>query len=155
MDLNREATRREVNPPVAFVATFIGGMILNGILGHPDLPLSGSFERMIGVAGLLLGAGLLFSAIRLFRDAGVDPWRGSPGLISDGVYARSRNPMILGMAVAYFGAGVFADSLITLLLLVPLVIVLQKEVIEPEEAAMEAQFGDRYRLYKDSVRRWL
>ncbi|MET0308829.1 MAG: isoprenylcysteine carboxylmethyltransferase family protein [Sphingomonas sp.] len=155
MDANQEATRREINPPVAFVGTFVVGMILSGILGHPDLPLSGSTERALGMLGLLVGAAILFSAVRLFRDAGVDPWRGAPGLIVDGVYRRSRNPMLLGMAVIYLGAAIFADSMITLLLLVPLVFVLQNEVIEPEEADMQARFGDRYRGYKDSVRRWL
>jgi protein-S-isoprenylcysteine O-methyltransferase Ste14 len=154
MDANQEATRREISPPVAFVGTFVVGMILSGILGHPDLPLSGSFERTIGVAGLLLGAGALFSAVRLFRDAGVDPWRGAPGLITDGVYARSRNPMLLGMAVIYCGAAIFADSMITLLLLFPLFFILQNEVIEPEERDLQARFGERYGLYKESVRRW-
>ncbi|MBC9032823.1 isoprenylcysteine carboxylmethyltransferase family protein [Sphingomonas sp. JC676] len=155
MDTNREATRREISPPVAFIGTFIGGMILSGILGHPDLPLSGSFERTIGIAGMLLGAGLLFSAVRLFRDAGVDPWRGAPDLIADGVYGRSRNPMILGMGIIYLGAAIFADSMITLLLIAPLFFVLQNEVIEPEETDMQTRFGDRYRAYKEDVRRWI
>lgn len=154
MDVNREATRRSINPPVAFVGTFVAGMILSGVLGHPDLPLSGSFERTLGALGFLLGAGLLFSAVRLFRDAGVDPWRGSPGLITDGVYGRTRNPMILGMAVIYLGTAIFADSLITLLLLFPLIFVLQNEVIEPEELDMQVRFGERYRAYKEDVRRW-
>jgi protein-S-isoprenylcysteine O-methyltransferase Ste14 len=155
MDTNREATRKEISPPVAFVGTFIVGMILSGILGHPDLPLSGSFERTIGIAGMLLGAGVLFSAVRLFRDAGVDPWHGAPGLITDGVYGRSRNPMILGMGLIYLGAAIFADSMITLVLLVPLVFVLKNEVIAPEEADMQARFGDRYRAYQEDVRRWI
>lgn len=154
MDTNQEATRREISPPVAFVGTFVGGMILNGVLGHPGLPLSGGLERTLGIAALLLGAGVLFSAVRLFRDAGVDPWRGAPGLIAEGVYGRSRNPMMLGMAIAYFGAAIFADSMIALLLLVPLFIVLQKEVIEPEEAELQARFGERYRAYQEDVRRW-
>ncbi len=155
MDTNREATRREISPPVAFVGTFIGGMILSGILGHPDLPLGGSLERTLGVLGLLLGGGVLFSAVRLFRDAGVDPWRGAPGLITEGVYGRSRNPMILGMGLVYLGAAIFADSMITLLLIIPLLFVLQNEVIAPEEADMQARFGDRYRAYKEDVRRWI
>lgn len=154
MDANQQAAESRINPPIAFVGTFLAGMILSGVLGHPGLPLSGSFERTIGIAGLLLGAGVLFSAVRLFRDAGVDPWHGTPRLISEGVYGRSRHPMILGMAIAYFGAAIFADSVITLLLLVPLIFILQNEVIEPEEAELETRLGERYRLYRDSVRRW-
>lgn len=155
MDTKRKAALREISPPVAFIGTFVAGMILGGMLGHPDLPLSGSMERTLGLLGMLLGAGVLFSAVRLFRDAGVDPWRGAPGLITEGVYRRSRNPMMLGMAAIYLGAAVFADSMVTLLLLLPLVFVLQNEVIEPEEAEMQARFGERYRIYKESVRRWL
>ncbi|WP_213980502.1 isoprenylcysteine carboxylmethyltransferase family protein [Sphingomonas sp. dw_22] len=155
MDVNRDTARREIRPPLAFVGTFVVGLILSDMLGHPDLPLSGSLERTLGLLGLLLGGGLLFSAVRLFRDAGVDPWRGAPGLITDGVYGRSRNPMILGMTIAYLGAAIFADSMVTLLLLIPLVFVLQNEVIVPEEADMQARFGERYRLYRDNVRRWI
>jgi protein-S-isoprenylcysteine O-methyltransferase Ste14 len=155
MDTNREATRREISPPVAFIGTFVGGMILSGILGHPDLPLSGSVERTLGLLGVFLGGGVLFSAARLFRDAGVNPWHGAPGLITEGVYGRSRNPMILGMGLVYLGAAIFADSMITLLLLAPLIFILQNEVIEPEEADMQARFGDRYRAYKEDVRRWM
>jgi protein-S-isoprenylcysteine O-methyltransferase Ste14 len=155
MDANQESTRRKISPPVAFVGTFVVGMILNGVLGDPDLPLSGSAERTLGLLGMLIGAAILFSAVRLFRDAGVDPWRGAPGLIVEGVYRRSRNPMLLGMAVIYIGVSIFADSMITLLLIVPLVFVLQNEVIEPEEADMQARFGERYHAYRDNVRRWI
>lgn len=46
------------------------------------------------------------------------------------------------------------DSLVALLLPIPPVFVIQR-VIAREEAYLEAKFGERYRAYRDSVRRWI
>jgi protein-S-isoprenylcysteine O-methyltransferase Ste14 len=48
-----------------------------------------------------------------------------------------------------------ADSLITLLFLVPLLIVVHHGVVLREERYLEAKFGDQYRRYKAKVRRWI
>jgi len=82
------------------------------------------------------------------------PWKASSAFVTEGVYRWTRNPMYLGMALAYAGAALLLDSLVALLLLIPLVFVIQKEVIAREEAYLEDRFGERYRRYKADVRRW-
>jgi protein-S-isoprenylcysteine O-methyltransferase Ste14 len=42
-----------------------------------------------------------------------------------------------------------------LVLVLPLAIILQKGVIEPEESYLEKKFGDKYLRYKAKVRRWI
>ncbi|NYT43013.1 isoprenylcysteine carboxylmethyltransferase family protein [Sphingomonas sp. R-74633] len=144
-------------PPAAFVGTLVVGLALGRFMGSPDLPLSNSTERGIGWLAVILGIGIVFSAIGLFRSAGTDtrPWKRSTAFVTDGVYRWSRNPMYFGMALTYAGVAVWLDSLVALLLLIPLVFVIQREVIEREEAYLAAKFGAPYLAYKSSVRRWI
>lgn len=157
MDIDQDSAGVKFMPPAAFIGTLVVGLALGRFLGSPGLPLSHSTERGIGWLAAILGIGITFSAIGLFRSVGTDtrPWKRSTVFVTDGVYRWSRNPMYFGMALAYAGMAIWLDSLVSLLLLVPLVFVIQKEVIEREEAYLTAKFGERYRGYKSNVRRWI
>lgn len=151
----RGDARRRTHPIAVFVGTLIGALVLHRILGEPDLPITRHVEGALGTLGILLGGAILFSAVAMFREAGADPWRGTPPLLTEGIYARTRNPMLLGLAIAYAGIAVMLDSAVVLLVLVPLMIVLHREVVEDEERELEHRFGERYALYRSSVRRWI
>jgi len=157
MDIDQDSAGVKFMPPAAFAGTLVAGLALGRFLGSPDLPLSHATERGIGWLAAILGVGIVFSAIGLFRSAGTDPqpWKRTTALVTEGVYRWSRNPMYFGMALAYAGVAIWLDSLVTLLLLIPLVFVIQREVIEREEAYLTAKFGERYLAYKGSVRRWI
>lgn len=55
----------------------------------------------------------------------------------------------------YAGVGLAADSLWTVALLVPLLLLMRYGVIAREERYLARKFGQRYLAYKASVRRWL
>jgi protein-S-isoprenylcysteine O-methyltransferase Ste14 len=78
-----------------------------------------------------------------------------PKIVTSGVFQRSRNPIYLGMLLLYTGIAILANSLCILVLVLPFAIILQKGVIEPEEAYLEGKFGDEYLRYKAKVRRWI
>ena len=48
-----------------------------------------------------------------------------------------------------------ATSVWMLLLLIPVLIILQRGVVEREEAYMQAKFGEPYRKYQTRVPRWV
>jgi hypothetical protein len=109
-------------------------------------------------AVLIAAAAALFAAaLGRFRRAGthVEPWRPSTALVTDGVYGRTRNPIYLGMTLAFLALALAADSAIALLALVPLLLVIQFGVIAREERYLAVKFGDAYARYASSVRRWL
>ena len=61
----------------------------------------------------------------------------------------------MAMILIYVGiAFVFAASWAFLLLL-PVLVALQIEVIRREETYLERRFGEAYRQYRQEVRRWL
>jgi protein-S-isoprenylcysteine O-methyltransferase Ste14 len=111
------------------------------------------------VAIVLFGAAaaLAASALLRFRRAGThaEPWRPTTAVVTHGVYAFTRNPMYVGMACLYLAVAVALDSVVALILLVPLLVVVRYGVIAREERYLEAKFGDEYRRYKQAVRRWI
>jgi protein-S-isoprenylcysteine O-methyltransferase Ste14 len=157
MLIDQDSAGIRVPPPLIFAGTLLLGLAIGRMVGRPGIPLADRLGHDIGIVALVLGAAIVLSALGLFRRAGTDakPWKRSSALVTEGVYRRSRNPMYLGMALLYAGAALMLDSMATLLLLIPLVIVIDREVIDREEAYLEARFGERYRLYKAAVRRWL
>ena len=70
-------------------------------------------------------------------------------------YRLTRNPIYLGMTTAYLGAGLVADSLWVVLLVVPVLLIIHFGVVLREEAYLAGKFGGRYRDYVRTVRRWV
>jgi len=139
---------------------FLGiGAILGWLWPFPLLPAGWSVTLRYGAGGALVALGLVVMtlAVRAFRAAGtnVETPKPATALVTDGIYARSRNPMYVALALLFAGIGVLANSGWLALLLVPYVAVLRVGVIAREERYLERKFGQRYRAYRARVRRWL
>jgi protein-S-isoprenylcysteine O-methyltransferase Ste14 len=95
--------------------------------------------------------------LRRFRAARTnpEPWKPSTAVVASGVYRHTRNPMYVGMTLVYLALALAFDSGVALLLAAPLLALVRWGVIAREERYMEAKFGDDYRRYRASVRRWL
>jgi protein-S-isoprenylcysteine O-methyltransferase Ste14 len=99
------------------------------------------------LAGLWLGAWAVRAAAR------VDLERPNQ-LVDNGPYAHSRNPMYVAWTAGYMGVALVAGTAWPLLLL-PVVLVVTQAMVLREERSLERRFGDAYRSYKASVRRYL
>jgi protein-S-isoprenylcysteine O-methyltransferase Ste14 len=145
-----------VLPPLLFL-----GSIALGVLVQLALPLRFASQSGLrvpfGLAAVGLGVAALAWTIvwmrRTHQDP--DPRKPSPELIVGGPFRWSRNPIYVGMTLIQAGVGIALGNLWLLLLLVPTVAVLQREVIAKEEAYLTRKFGDPYVAYQRSVRRWL
>lgn len=158
MNIDQDSARVRIPPPAVFLAALLIGLALGRIAGAPRVPvLSPDLQNLLAWLAIVAGGAVLLSAVGLFRKAGTDPkpWKPASALVTEGVYRWSRNPMYLGMALLHAGVALVFDSLVALLLLVPVLFFIQREVIAREEAYMEARFGERYRSYKASARRWI
>ena len=76
-------------------------------------------------------------------------------LVTTGIHGWTRNPIYLGMFLIYGGIGVAAQNIWILVLTLPLAILIRYGVVAREEAYLERRFGDAYRGYRQTVRRWL
>jgi protein-S-isoprenylcysteine O-methyltransferase Ste14 len=111
----------------------------------------------LGGGLLALGVVVTTLAVRACRGAGTNVATVEPAvaLVTDGIYARSRNPMYVALVLLFAGVGALANSGWLALLLALYVGMLRVGVIAREERYLERKFGDPYRDYKARVRRWL
>jgi protein-S-isoprenylcysteine O-methyltransferase Ste14 len=146
-----------VPPPLVFLAS-VGVGIALAHLASP-LPVGGARgpRVAVGLAILVGGLALIAWATGLFRRTGQDPapWKPTPSIIVDGPYKRSRNPMYVGMTLIQIGIGFAANDLWISLLAGASLLVVHRVAVLPEESYLTERFGDAYRAYRASVRRYL
>ena len=83
------------------------------------------------------------------------PGENSTSLVTWGPYRFTRNPMYVGLSLAYIGEAAIQHQLVPLVLL-PLVIVYLNQVVIPvEEERLRAVFGQEYEQYRSKVGRWI
>lgn len=107
---------------------------------------------VLGVVTSLSGA-LLFRRVK----TSINPSKplGSSVLVRTGIYARTRNPMYLGIALVLLGCAIGLANGAALLGLLGFVWYITCFQIVPEEKALLAIFGADFVAYKATVRRWL
>ncbi|HEV7253159.1 MAG TPA: isoprenylcysteine carboxylmethyltransferase family protein [Mesorhizobium sp.] len=142
-------------PPLIFAAFLAAGAVAGSYVGW-GIGLSSALRQVAGFGLLVAGTVFLALALGLFRRAQTcpEPWQPTTAIVSTGIYGITRNPMYVGMALAYAGVALLAHSLMALLLLPFALAVIHFGVIRREERYLEAKFGDEYRGYAARVRRW-
>jgi len=145
-------------PRIAYLLLAIGGL-LEWLRPLSLLPSGWPAAIRYGLGGLLLvlGFAVVTVALRAFRRAGTNVETPKPtiALVTDGLYAWSRNPMYVALALLFAGIAILANSGWLGALWVVYVGVLRVGVIAAEERYLEGKFGDQYRAYRARVRRWL
>ena len=76
------------------------------------------------------------------------------GLFTNGIYAHCRNPLYIVNILILLGLGVVANSLIFVVICVPLFIFLYQAIVIAEEDFLQGKFGDAYIEFKSSSNRW-
>ncbi len=141
-------------PPLIYGVPLLAGILLDRVHHWPALRSPAGHV----VGPILVALGLLaIPAILAFRRAGTspNPWRPTTALVTGGPYRISRNPMYVGFTFIYAGVTAWVDTMWPLLALPAVLWVMYVGVIRREEAYLEQRFGEEYRRYKASVRRWL
>ncbi len=144
-----------VPPPLIYLSAMIAGLILNYFFPIAFLPVS--LSRIVGIFSGALAVFIFISAFLKFKRAetNLEPWKPTTAIVSDGVYAFSRNPIYLAFTLFYLGVAFLFNSLWLFALLVPVLFVMRYAVIAREERYLENKFGTEYSDYKRRVRRWI
>lgn len=156
MDVDADSAKVTFPPPFIFLGFLLIGIVADRLLAW-SLGLTVLTRATLAVPLVAGGVTLVLAAHGLFVRAGteVKPWKTVSAIVDSGIYAYSRNPMYIGMALMYAGLAIAFGGIGTLLLLVVVLAIVRTQVIAREEAYLEGKFGDAYRAYKARVRRWL
>lgn len=140
-------------PPILLALALAGAYAGRAALSVAGL---GPAQTMAGFAVAGAGIGLIGWAFVTFgvARANILPHRAADRLITSGPFAWSRNPIYLGEVVVLAGLALAWSSLAPALAALGLGVAVSKLAIEREEAHLDARFGDAWRDYAATVRRW-
>lgn len=147
--------KRIIYPPMWLVIGVVLIFTLNEYL--PGLRFTGLASQLAGGILLVAGLAILVIAGGLFQRADTDmiPFREVRALVTGGVYAFSRNPMYLGMALVLLGTAVTVGASTALVIPPLFMVIIEWRYIRPEEVLLRELFPQEYPAYCARVRRWL
>ena len=142
-----------VHPPVLFGCGFLVGLALNIWLGWTFNV--GNMVK-IGYGFIVGGFAICAWAVWKLRAAGTNVPTNLPttALVTTGPYKSTRNPIYIGLSIAYLGLASLLDAPLALLSLAPVLFVLHVGVVLREEQYMTEKFGKAYEDYVDRSRRY-
>ena len=146
---------QKVLPPVWFFLSIILMVALHFWLPVQQLlfpPLT-----YLGVGAIAIGIGTVLYCDYLFRQKNttIRPFQESSYLVTEGLFNYSRNPIYLGMIITLIGLWIFLGSLTPVFIIPIFTWLIQEMFIKEEERMLEEKFGEEYREYKATVRRWI
>jgi protein-S-isoprenylcysteine O-methyltransferase Ste14 len=143
--------------PWVFVLSYLAGVALQLLfpahVKKPGLRVVTDAGIAVFAAGVVI-AGWAWALFHRARTTTV-PGKASLELVKGGPYRITRNPMYIGLMLAYLGEAGILKQLWPLMVL-PFAIAYVNWVVVPlEEARLQEVFQDEYERYREKVRRWI
>jgi protein-S-isoprenylcysteine O-methyltransferase Ste14 len=144
-------------PPIVTILTGLLMWVIS--LFVTPLPVPLLFRAVMAAALAVVGVACAVASFRRFLRAGttIDPHHpeDASALVTTGIYARTRNPIYLGMLVVLLAWDLFLMAWPTIVGPIVFVLYITRFQIIPEERALTEKFGQAYTDYRAKVRRWL
>lgn len=142
-------------PPVSVGVPLVIGLLLSGLAGDP-LPSSSATTAGGWVLVVAFAAWNGWALVTMARhDTALLPGGATTTVIRTGPFARSRNPLYVGLLVLSAGLALLAASAWALVALPAEWALLQWGAVLPEEGYLSEKFGPEYDAYLAQVRRWV
>lgn len=122
----------------------------------PPIPPA-KLNHWIGIPPMLAGFRLAAAGSREFRrrNTTVHTFRKPDGLVTDGVFSFSRNPMYLGFALALLGFAIKLCTPLVFAVVAGFILVVDHRRIRFEERVAAEIFGEPHEAYRRATRRWI
>lgn len=142
-------------PPLLFCGALALGLAVHLAFPVPLLPRgpAGWLGVLLVLTSIPIGVSALRALVR--AKTAIDPRKPTTAIVTEGAFRFSRNPIYLSLLLLYLGLASLINSLWILLCALPLIVVLQRGVVEREERYLERRFGEKYLGYKNRVRGWI
>lgn len=143
--------------PWVFVLTYLAGVGIEASFHRGGFFPHYKLLTPVGLVIFTIGAGLAAWGWSIFHRARTTrvPGEASTTLVTSGPYRLMRNPMYVGLSMAYIGEAGILHQIVPVVLLPLTIAYLSRVVIPIEEEKLLAVFGAEYEQYQNNVRRWL
>jgi protein-S-isoprenylcysteine O-methyltransferase Ste14 len=142
--------------PWVFVLTYLIGVVLEHVHHGTISPTAALVSTKTGAVLFAVGAVIAGWGLVLFHRAKTTtvPGKLSGKLVTRGPYRFTRNPMYVGLILAYLGEAGLMKQIWPVVLLPFTIAYIHWTVIPVEEAKLEEAFPDEYKQYRSQVQRW-
>lgn len=146
-----------IQPPFFGLACFGLAWLLQKYLPLSNIFWEQEVVRPLAVLLFIIALSLGLPAVYCFRKAGttVATFKPARSLETGGLYRYSRNPMYLGLLMAYSGFCVWFGTWYLMASILLFFSILNFYVIPKEEHYLEVVFPKEYKKYREEVYRWL
>lgn len=146
---------KKLLPPQTLLLSVITMLVLNFL--YPVLDIIYYPFTLIGVFPLVLGLMISISGSKLFEKIGtnIKTFNKPDKLVTQSLFAYSRNPMYLGFVLLLLGISILLGSLSPFIISFFYFMLLNNWYIPFEEKCCEETLGEEYLAYKSIVRRWI
>lgn len=142
-------------PPLLVLLAICGQIIIGQWV--PIEPVLAVGWQLAGILFVVVGMASILLMSRTFvkAETTILPDCAPSILLESGLFAYSRNPIYVCMALILTGSGLLSGHIWSLLFVPLFNFAVYRLWILQEEQNLEAEFGQEYRDYKQRVRRWL
>ena len=152
-----KALEHRIPPPL--VALILGVLMWLAARGAEFAPIESDIRGVGSIVAMALGFITSLAGALTFRRAGttLNPHtiEKASTLVTNGIFALTRNPMYLGLTIILTGWAGWLGSPWLLVGPALCALFLNRFQILPEETVMREKFGAEYDAYCARVRRWL
>jgi protein-S-isoprenylcysteine O-methyltransferase Ste14 len=142
-------------PPLLYLGAFVVVLVCRWFW---PMPIVGQLIALWpGLALIALGVGTARWGRQTMQAAGtnINPALPAKAIVTAGPFRFSRNPLYLALTLIYVGLTLAFNTWWGIVVLVPLGITMHRGVVLREERYLEKKFGESYREYRSTVRRYL
>jgi len=144
-----------VLPPILYGGAFVTVLVLHWIwpLAIVKQPIAFWLGLLLLVFALAFGAW----GRKTMHGAGtnISPLKPAISLVTTGPYRFSRNPVYVAITLLFLSLTMLLNTWWGVILLLPVLVILHWGVVRREEHYLGTKFGEEYRAYCSSVRRYL
>ncbi|MDB5199405.1 MAG: isoprenylcysteine carboxylmethyltransferase family protein [Chitinophagaceae bacterium] len=115
------------------------------------------FPIILGLVVTISGQALRGATIGLayIMRGGKDGKVYADDLVTGGMFQHARNPLYVGNILMLLGVGILSNSLIYVLIVMPLFMVIYHAIVLAEENFLRNKFGTAFEAYTKKVNRWI
>ncbi|HOZ81956.1 MAG TPA: isoprenylcysteine carboxylmethyltransferase family protein [Bacteroidia bacterium] len=146
-----------IPPPLFYVLIFVAAVYIQKKVPILDSALHTLVIKSLGIILFITALFFLFRSLRQFfiTKNTIILIKPASSLQTTGIFAITRNPMYVGLAIVYLGVTIFIGNWWNIILFPILILIVQEYIIKREESYLAIEFEQEYENYKKKVRRWL